>query len=143
MANFKWLLSIETVLLWCIIVLIFQIDTNVSRKIALRWMWLDRTDDKSSLLQVKAWGHQAKSHYIYQCPPTFMSLYDVNRPRRVKGHRNHQPSVMDVIGNFTIYQNDPKWPKIIAHDKVPRMLHYIAEFEKESQRNISKPGLEY
>ena len=35
---------------------------EVSNEIALRWMPLDLTDDKSTLVQVLAWCHQATSH---------------------------------------------------------------------------------
>ena len=34
---------------------------------ALRWMPQDLTDDKSTLVQVMAWCHQATSHYLSQC----------------------------------------------------------------------------
>ena len=56
----------------------------MSCKIALRWMPLDLTDDKSALVQVMAWCHQATSHYVSQCWPRFMSPYGVTRPQWVK-----------------------------------------------------------
>ena len=52
----------------------------ISSKIALRWMPLDLTDDKSTLVQVMAWCCQATSHYLSQCWPRFMSPYGVTRP---------------------------------------------------------------
>ena len=37
---------------------------RISCELALRWMSLDLTDDKSKLVQVMAWCHQATSHYL-------------------------------------------------------------------------------
>ena len=48
--------------------------------LAHRWMWLDLTDEKSTLVQVMAWCRQATSHYLSQCWPSFLSPYDVTRP---------------------------------------------------------------
>ena len=46
---------------------------GISNEIALRWMPLDLTDDKSTLVQVMAWCRQATSHYLSQCWPRSMS----------------------------------------------------------------------
>ena len=46
---------------------------GISYEIALRWMPLDLTDDKSTLVQVMAWCRQATSHYLSQCWPRSMS----------------------------------------------------------------------
>ena len=54
---------------------------GLSCKIALRWMPLDLTDDKSTLVQVMAWCRQATSHYLSQCWPRFMLPYGVTRPK--------------------------------------------------------------
>ena len=56
---------------------------GISCKIALRWMPLDLTNDKSTLVQVMAWCRQATSHYLSQCWPRFMSPYGVTRPQWV------------------------------------------------------------
>ena len=58
-------------------------------EIALRWMPLDLTDDKSTLVQVMAWCRQATSHYLSQCWPRSLSPYDVTRPQWV--NRVYQP----------------------------------------------------
>ena len=50
---------------------------------APRWMSLDLTDDKSTLVQVMAWCRQATSHYLSQCWPSSMSPYGVTRPQWV------------------------------------------------------------
>ena len=57
---------------------------GISCKIALRWMPLDLTDDKtikSTLVQVMAWCRQATSRYLSQCWPRSMLPYGVTRPR--------------------------------------------------------------
>ena len=60
---------------------------GISYEIVLRWMPLDLTDDKSALVHVMAWCHQATSHYLSQCWPSFMSPYGVARPQWVKAMR--------------------------------------------------------
>ena len=55
----------------------------ISYEIALRWMPLDLTDDKSTLVQVMAWCCQATSHYLSQCWPRSMSPNGVTRPQWV------------------------------------------------------------
>ena len=42
-----------------------------------------RTDDKSTLVQVMAWCHQATSHYLNQCWPRSPTPYGVTRPQWV------------------------------------------------------------
>ena len=48
-------------------------DWGISYEIALRRMPQGFTDDKSTLVQVMAWCHQATSHYLSQCWPRSMS----------------------------------------------------------------------
>ena len=50
---------------------------------ALRWMSLDLTDDKSTLVQVMAWCRQATSHYLDQCWLSSLSPSGVARPQWV------------------------------------------------------------
>ena len=57
---------------------------SISSEIVLRWMSMDLTDDKSTLVQVMAWCHQATSHYLSHCWPRSMSPYGVPRPQWVK-----------------------------------------------------------
>ena len=61
-----------------------NVGWGISYEIALRWMPLDLTGDKSKLVQVMAWCLQATSHYLSQCWPRSLSPYDVNRPQWVK-----------------------------------------------------------
>ena len=56
---------------------------GISYEIALRWMPLDLTDDKSTLVQVMAWCCQATSHYLGQCWPRSMSPNGITRPQWV------------------------------------------------------------
>ena len=56
---------------------------ELSCEIALKWMSLDLIDDKSTLVQVMAWCHQATSHYLSQCWPRSLSPYGVTRPQWV------------------------------------------------------------
>ena len=44
-------------------------------KIALRWMPYNLTNEKSTLIQVMAWCHQATSHYLNQCGPRSLMPY--------------------------------------------------------------------
>ena len=46
-------------------------------------MMHDLTDDTSRVVPVMAWCCQATSHYLGQCWPRSMSLYDVTRPQWV------------------------------------------------------------
>ena len=57
---------------------------GISYEIALRWMPLDLTDDKSTLVQVMAWCRQATGHYLNQCWPRSQMPYGVTRPQWVK-----------------------------------------------------------
>ena len=57
---------------------------GISYEIALRWMPLELTDEKSTLVQVMAWCHRATSHYLSQCWPRSMSPNGVTRPQWVK-----------------------------------------------------------
>ena len=53
-------------------------------EIALRWIPQNFTNEKSTLLQVMAWCHQATSHYLSWCWPKSMSPYGMIRPQWVK-----------------------------------------------------------
>ena len=70
------------------LVLLIGIFT-LSNNNALGWMPWDLTDDKSPLVQVMAWCHQATSHYLNQCFPRSLSPYGVTRPQWVKAHPSH------------------------------------------------------
>ena len=54
-------------------------------------------DDKSTLVQVMAWCHQATSHYLIQCWPRFMATYGVTRPQWVNILRLRQNLLDDIF----------------------------------------------
>ena len=68
---------------------------DISSEIALRWTSLDLNDDKSTLVQVMAWCHQATSHYLNQYWPRSLPLYGITKPQWVdhvhKGHESIWP----------------------------------------------------
>ena len=57
---------------------------STSYEIALRWMSQNRFHDKSTLVQVMAWCHQATSHHVSQCWPRSMWPYGVTKPQCVE-----------------------------------------------------------
>ena len=64
------------------LVLLIDISRS-SHDNALRWLPQDLTDDKSTLVQVMAWCHQATSHYLSKCWLSSLSPYGVARPQWV------------------------------------------------------------
>ena len=56
---------------------------GISYEIALRWMPLGLTDDKSTLIQVMAWCCQATGHYLSQFWLRYLSPNGVTRPQWV------------------------------------------------------------
>ena len=67
---------------WNFRYLIFQIISvmdgwGISCELALKWMSLDLTNDKSTLVQVMAWCRQATSHYLSQCWPRSLLPYEL------------------------------------------------------------------
>ena len=57
---------------------------GICNDIGLRGLSLDLSDDKSTLVQAMAWCRQATSHYLNQYRLSYITLYDVTRPRWVK-----------------------------------------------------------
>ena len=65
--------------------LILVIDCRgIPCEIALRWMSLDLTDEKSTLVHSMAWCCQAASHYLNQCWPGSVMPYGVIWPQWVE-----------------------------------------------------------
>ena len=69
--------------IWVVFKLLQLISWAFSYKIVVRWMLQKSIDDKSTLVQVMAWCHQAPSHYLDQCWPISMSSYGFPRPQWV------------------------------------------------------------
>ena len=72
-------------------------DWGISYGIALRWMPLNLTDDKSTLVQVMAWCRQVTSRYLIQCWPSSMSPYGITRPQWVK-----MRDCFNAVGQFIL-----------------------------------------
>ena len=86
--------------------LIFQIISVIDGwgifcELAHRWISLNLTNDKSTLVQVMAWCHQATSHYLSQCWPRLLSPYGVPRPQWVNdmSHPPWQNCMLSLNGN--------------------------------------------
>ena len=60
---------------------------GIPNEIALIWMSLDFTGDKSILVQVMAWCRQVTSHCLSQCWPRSMTPYVVTRPQWINDQR--------------------------------------------------------
>ena len=88
--------------------LIFQIISVIDGwvifcELALRWMSLKLTDDKSTLVQVMAWCRQATSHYLSQCWPRSQSPYGVTRPQWVNCDQATLRKVSSVRPSITSF----------------------------------------
>ena len=71
---------------WIIFKIILEIGGwGISYEIALTWISLYLTDDKSTLVQVMTWCPQAASHYRNKCRPRSMSTCGVPGPQWVNG----------------------------------------------------------
>ena len=80
--------------------LILVIDGwSISCKIALKWMPMDLTDGKSTLVQAMAWCHQASSHYLNQCWPRSPTPYGITRPQWVNISMYHKANNNSIIYN--------------------------------------------
>ena len=75
----------------------------------LKWMNQDLTDDKSTLVQVMAWCHQATSHYLSQCWPRSMSPYGVVRPQWVKFYASCEVSIWTMKTCNSRYSASECW----------------------------------
>ena len=75
---------------------------GISCEIGLRWMPLDLTDDKSTLVQVMAWCRQATSHYLSQCWSSSMMLYGFSWP--FVQHRNISKTTIKLLITVLRYE---------------------------------------
>ena len=77
---------------WRFRYLMFQIISvingwDISCELPLKWMSIDLTGDKSTLVPIMAWCRQAPSHYLSQYWLRSLSSYVVTRPQWVKAGR--------------------------------------------------------
>ena len=75
---------------------------GISYEIALRWMPLDLTDDKPTLIQVMAWCRQATSHYLSHCWPRSMTPNGVIRPQWVNSSPPSATHMHQWIGSTSV-----------------------------------------
>ena len=81
---------------------------------ALIWMSLDHTHDKSTLVQVMAWCHQATNHYLSQCWSRSMSPNGISRPQWVNA--NHQCRRVPLVSPSYVFSSFSKYHLIVfAH----------------------------
>ena len=95
------------------LVLLIGIFTSSNHNAHRRMPW-DFTDDKSTLVQVKAWCLQATSHYLSQCWPSSMSPYGVTKPQWVKESLQHHMA-HGVIWGWCTYIH--QWTAHLLHCK--------------------------
>ena len=77
-------------------------------EIVLRWISLDLSNDKSTLVQVMAWCRQATSHYLSQCWPIRPQCVKSSRPSYAIGD-SVSVSVLDqVLAWFKCNKKNPK-----------------------------------
>ena len=88
----------------------------------LRWALQSPIDDKSTLVQVMAWCHQATSHYMSQCWPISMLPYGIKAGSLLRNDWVADKHEADVIAltNFTGSMHD-----ILTHIKETEMEQYI------------------
>ena len=90
---------------------------SFSYEIALRWMSLDLTDEKSTMVQVMAWCHQATSHYLSQCWSRSMSPDGVTRPQWV-----NSPTPSDAIWR---YRSGATLGQVMAYCSTAQSYSYL------------------
>ena len=86
----------------------------ISCEITLRWMSLDFTHGKSTLVKEMAWCHQATSHYLSQSWQRFLSPHDVFRLQWL----NHTTTFAWKIMNKFLSTRSAKFPDILPSEKV-------------------------
>ena len=59
---------------------------GISCEIDIRWLSQDLADVKSPLVQVMAWCHPARRHYLNQCWPSSTMPYGATRPHWLNVH---------------------------------------------------------
>ena len=96
---------------------------GISCEIALRWMPLDLTDEKSTLVRITAWCRQATSHYLSQCWPRSMSPNGVTSPQWVKTTGRkwavlHSVLSIGLCGGLSPVSIPSHYPKQIQHSTV-------------------------
>ena len=102
---------------------------GISYGIALRWMPLDLTDDKSTLVQVMTWCRQATSHNLTQCWPRSMSSNGVTSPQWLM-HWEYQYLVHLIFLWYRMYVSANETNCISQHiiQYTPFYINFIQRF---------------
>ena len=90
---------------------------GISYEIALKWISLYLTDDKSTLVQVMTWCPQAASHYLNKCRSRFMSTYGVTRPQWID-------KLYIIFTNCFLSYFTPQYPQLTCLSTQPLYSHY-------------------
>ena len=91
-------------------VILLIVGWVITCEIAFRWLALDLTNDKSTLVQVVAWSHQTLSHCLSQCWPSSMLPYGVTKlplvdranENQVHSHIQASPEDMYEIHSYQL-----------------------------------------
>ena len=81
---------------------------GISCEIALWWILLYLTNDKSTLVQVMAWCWQATSHYLSQWWLRFKLSYGITGPQWVK-EANIRTALISVDSSIKLNRSDGKF----------------------------------
>ena len=94
--------------------------------------------DKSSLVQVMAWCHQAICHYLSQCLSRSLSPYHVTRPQWV--NPSHWKN-MDIGSNLVAFSTwHDNRQLIIKFPKILKVQDQCLEFQSEIWKpNVKEP----
>ena len=118
----------------------------ISCKNALRWLSLDLTDDKSTLVQVMAWCRQATSHYLSQCWPRSMSPHGITRPQWVNTLEMYRTVFYFSTGDY-FYHQLPIKPLPVVGDfgnimpiKVPKLAAHNIKSHSYNAAATLYPG---
>ena len=98
-------------------------------EIAIRWMPLDLTDDKSTLVQVMAWCHQATSHYLNQCWPRSVLPYRVTKPQWIN---------ISVTAEVSLWKN--MWEYILGNVNEVAIMYYPLYIRAPGLCNMGNPS---
>ena len=101
---------------------------DISYEIALRWMPQDFADDKSTLVQVMAWCHQATSHYLSQCWPRSMSPYGVTRPQWVNHYLRASIRALVIPRVGAVRVSQVHWRFLRQTTRASQCVHFKQHF---------------
>ena len=106
---------------------------GISCILALWWMSLGVTDDKSTLVQVRAWCRQATSHYLSQYWPRSLSPYGVTRTQWVDVYRTLKQGKISQLTHWQATEC-PLWvlERIIWSENIKSTLYWTLCVDKQS-----------